>query len=118
MASTSEPQVDLGALDFWGRPAEERDRYFAWLRDERPLSQHEPPEDILGLPDQGRQPYWAVVRYEDVRAISRDPKTFCSGEGTQFGDAPPEFLEDVAVPAETTPQATSRMAIQRRAPNR
>jgi cytochrome P450 len=93
MASTSEPQVDLGALDFWGRPAEERDRYFAWLREERPLSQHEPPEDILGLPDQGRQPYWAVVRYEDVRAISRDPKTFCSGEGTQFGDAPPEFLE-------------------------
>src|SRR3954447_26746887 len=93
MASTSEPQIDLGALDFWGRPAEERDRYFAWLRDERPLSQHEPPEDILGLPDQSRRPYWAVVRYEDVRAISRDPKTFCSGEGTQFGDAPPEFLE-------------------------
>jgi cytochrome P450 len=93
MASTSEPQVDLGALDFWGRPAEERDVYFRWLRDERPLSQHEPPEDILDLPDQGRQPYWALVRYEDVRAVSRDPKTFCSGEGTQFGDAPPEFLE-------------------------
>src|SRR5581483_9448796 len=93
MGSASEPQVDLGALDFWGRPAEERDRYFAWLRDEQPLSQHEPPEDILGLPDQGKQSYWALVRYEDVRAISRDPKTFCSGEGTQFGDAPPEFLE-------------------------
>src|SRR3954447_19892848 len=93
MASTSEPQIDLGALDFWGRPAEERDRYFAWLRDERPLSQHEPPEDLLGLSDQSRQPYWAVGRYEDVRAISRDPKTFCSGEGTQFGDAPPEMLE-------------------------
>ena len=28
-----------------------------------------------------------------MRAISRDPKTFCSGQGTQFGDAPPEFLE-------------------------
>src|SRR5436309_8542254 len=37
--------------------------------------------------------YWAIVRYEDVRNISRDPKTFCSGQGTQFGDAPPEFLE-------------------------
>jgi cytochrome P450 len=96
MASTRDPQipdVDLGALDFWGQPAEERDRYFALLREERPLSQHEPPEDILGLPDEGRQSYWAVVRYEDVRAISRDPKTFCSGQGTQFGDAPPEFLE-------------------------
>jgi cytochrome P450 len=87
------PDADLGSLDFWGRPAEERDRYFSWLRAEEPLSQHEPPEDILGLPEQGRQRYWAVVRYEDVRMISRDPKTFCSGQGTQFADAPPEFLE-------------------------
>jgi cytochrome P450 len=88
------PGVDLGLLDFWGRPAEERDRYFAELRRERPLSRHEPPEDILGLPDQERRAsYWAIVRYEDVRRISRDPETFCSGEGTQFADAPPEFLE-------------------------
>ncbi len=93
MASTHEPQIDLGALEFWGRPAEERDEYFAWLREERPLSQHDPPEDLLGLPDQGRQPYWAVVRYEDVRRISRDAKRFRSGEGVQFADAPPEFLE-------------------------
>ena len=25
--------------------------------------------------------------------MSRDPATFCSGQGTQFGDAPPELLE-------------------------
>jgi cytochrome P450 len=37
--------------------------------------------------------YWAVVRYEDIRRVSRDPNTFCSGQGTQFGDAPPELLE-------------------------
>src|SRR5205807_7830643 len=30
---------------------------------------------------------------EDVRSISRDTETFCSGKGTQFADAPPEFLE-------------------------
>jgi cytochrome P450 len=86
-------QTDLGSLDFWGKPAEERDRYFGWLRREAPISRHQPPEDILGLPDQGRMSYWAIVRYEDVRRISRDPQTFCSGEGTQFADAPPEFLE-------------------------
>jgi len=85
--------VDLGSLEFWGRSAEERDRYFARLRREAPISRHQPPEDILGLPDQSRMSYWAIVRYEDVRALSRDPKTFCSGEGTQFADAPPEFLE-------------------------
>jgi cytochrome P450 len=85
--------VDLGSLDFWGKPAEERDRYFAHLRREAPISRHEPPEDILGVPDQGRLGYWAIVRYEDVRRISRDPETFCSGQGTQFGDAPAEVLE-------------------------
>ncbi len=96
MAVQGGPQAsdaDLGSLDFWGQPAEERDRYFARLRDEAPISRHEPPEDILGLPEQERQSYWAIVRYEDVRNISRDPQRFCSGLGTQFADAPPEFLE-------------------------
>ena len=67
--------------------------YFAQLRRDAPISRHEPPEDILDLPDQERQRYWAIVRYEDIRRISRDPQTFCSGQGTQFGDAPPEILE-------------------------
>jgi cytochrome P450 len=87
------PEADLGSLEFWGRPAEQRDRYFAHLRREAPLSRHEPPEDILGLPDQGRMDYWAVVRYEDVRRISRDAATFCSGQGVQFGEVPEELLE-------------------------
>ncbi|HEY0516443.1 MAG TPA: cytochrome P450 [Solirubrobacteraceae bacterium] len=84
--------VDLGSLDFWGRPAEQRDAVFAELRRDAPLSRHEPPEDILGLPDPG-QSYWAVVRHDDIRRVSRDPRTFCSSEGVQFADAPPEFLE-------------------------
>ena len=84
---------DLGSLDFWGRPAEERDRYFAELRRDQPISRHQPPEDIMGLPEQERMSYWAIVRYEDIRRISRDPETFCSSLGTQFADAPPEFLE-------------------------
>jgi cytochrome P450 len=85
--------VDLGSLDFWGRPAEERDRQFELLRRSAPISRHEPLEDILGLPDQGRMHYWAIVRYEDIRRISRDPAGFRSGDGVQFADAPPELLE-------------------------
>ena len=85
--------ADLGSLEFWGQPAEERDRYFELLRREAPISRHEPPEDILGLGDQGRMHYWAIVRYDDIRRISRDPATFRSGEGVQFADAPPEMLE-------------------------
>ncbi|MHB8234550.1 MAG: cytochrome P450 [Solirubrobacteraceae bacterium] len=92
-ASSHTPEVDLGSLDFWASPAEERDLYFAELRRDTPISRHQPPEDILGLPEQERTDYWAIVRYEDIRKISRDPQTFCSGQGTQFADAPPEFLE-------------------------
>jgi cytochrome P450 len=87
------PEADLGSLEFWGRPAEERDRCFARMRREEPLSRHQPPEDILGLPEQERMSYWAVVRYDDVRRISRDPATFCSAQGVQFGDVPQELLE-------------------------
>jgi cytochrome P450 len=87
------PDVDLGSLDFWGRPAEERDLFFAQLRRDAPISRHEPPEDIMGMAEQERHSYWAIVRHEDIRRISRDPRTFCSGQGTQFADAPPEILE-------------------------
>jgi cytochrome P450 len=86
-------EVDLGSLDFWAKPAQERDRHFELLRRGAPISRHEPLEDILGLPDQGRMHYWAIVRYEDIRNISRDPVSFRSGDGVQFGDAPPEMLE-------------------------
>ena len=34
-----------------------------------------------------------MVRYHDVRAVSRDPERYCSGQGVQFADAPPEMLE-------------------------
>src|SRR5256884_2400030 len=87
------PEADLGSLEFWGRPAEERARCFARMRREEPLSRHQPPEDILGLPQQERLSYWAVVRCDDVRRISRDPATFCSAQGVQFGDVPQELLE-------------------------
>ena len=91
--TTQADRADLGSLEFWGLPAEERDVIFEQLRREAPLSRHAPPQDILGLPDQRRKPYWAIVRYDDIRRISRDPRTFCSGEGVQFADAPPEMLE-------------------------
>jgi cytochrome P450 len=91
--TTHPPEADLGSFEFWGRPAEERDEYFAWLRRQAPLTRHEPPEDILGMPDQGRLHYWAIVRYDDVRRISREPKTFCSSQGVHFADAPPEVFE-------------------------
>lgn len=90
---TTGHELDLGSLDFWRRPAEVRDEAFAALRREAPVSHHPPPQGILGLAERDERGYWAVVTYDDVRAISRDPATSCSGEGVQFADAPPELLE-------------------------
>src|SRR5438477_12278266 len=85
--------LDLGSLEFWDQPAEVRDRAFAVLRREAPVSHHHPLEDILGVTERDERGYWAIVRYEDIRRVSRNPEIFCSGQGTQFGDAPPEMLE-------------------------
>jgi cytochrome P450 len=85
--------VDLGSLEFWDQPARERDEAFAILRRESPVSHHQPLEDILGLTQRDERGYWAIVRHADIRRVSRDPATFCSGQGVQFGDAPPEMLE-------------------------
>lgn len=62
------------------------------LRREAPISHHREPDDLLGL-DREEQGFWAVVRYDDVRSISRDPERFCSRQGVQFADAPQEMLE-------------------------
>ena len=85
--------TDLSSLDFWRQGPGPREPVFEELRRNRPLSWHRTPDDIFNLeldPDDG---YWAVVRYDDVRKISRDPKTFCSGQGVMFGESPPELLE-------------------------
>ena len=81
--------LDLGSLEFWDQPAEVRDRAFALLRREAPVSHHQPPADILGVTERDERGYWAIVRYEDIRRVSRDPATFCSGQGTQFAVAMP-----------------------------
>lgn len=83
----------IGTADFWQLPAEQRDEVFATLRRERPLSRHPAPDDMLGIGERDERPFWAVVRHDDIRRVSRDPRTFCSGEGVLFGDAPPEMLE-------------------------
>jgi cytochrome P450 len=91
---TREPDpINLSARSFWAQPMPVREAAFAELRRERPISWHAPPESVLVEPEEGTGGYWAVVRYDDIRTISRDPATFCSGRGVLFDDAPPEMLE-------------------------
>jgi cholest-4-en-3-one 26-monooxygenase len=58
---------------------------FRVLRAERPVSFHAEPPDGKG--------FWAVTKYDDVVAISKDPATFSSWRGgTNIPDYPPDSL--------------------------
>src|SRR3954463_1389596 len=92
---TTDFGFDLSAIAFWqGRTLAKRDAAFAILRAELPISWWRPVEQLIPLPEEWASGgYWALMRYEDIRQVSRDPATFCSGKGVMFFDAPPEMLE-------------------------
>ena len=71
--------VSVSPLSFWAQTAEERERSFKILRDERPISWHPPIEGSLApAPVDG---VWVVTRHEDISYVSKNPELFCSGGG-------------------------------------
>ena len=98
MTSTTKPlrppydEVSLSPLSFWRKSPEEREQDFAVLRRERPVSWHPPAEGSM-MPPQDGSGFWAVTRHADIVAVSRDPETFCSGQGIQMEDVPLDILE-------------------------
>ncbi|MDT5197847.1 MAG: hypothetical protein QOH20_4601 [Mycobacterium sp.] len=91
--SGSDSFPDLSARAFWTYTQRERDESFRILRQTDQLTFQRPPEMSL-LPAQ--QGYWAIVRHEDVRHVSRHPELFCSGQGVVLDDAPAELYQIVA----------------------
>jgi cytochrome P450 len=85
--------VDLSPHSFWEQPRSEREAAFAQLRAEAPVTWQAQPESPLVQTEELTGGYWAVVRHADIRAVSRDAATFCSGRGVMFEDAPQEFLD-------------------------
>ena len=84
--------VDLSSRAFWSISAAEREKSFAVLRAERPVSWHPPVEDSL-MHDPSDPGHWAVTRHADIVSVSRDSETFLSGKGVLFENAPEELLE-------------------------
>ncbi|KKC01377.1 cytochrome P450 [Mycolicibacter arupensis] len=84
--------VDLSSRAFWSGTAAERERSFAVLRSERPVSWHPPVEDAL-LNDPDDPGFWAVTRHADIVTVSRTNDVFLSGKGVQFENIPEEMLE-------------------------
>jgi cytochrome P450 len=84
--------IDLSSRAFWSTMAAERERSFAVLRAERPVSWHPPVEDAL-MDDPDDHGYWAVTRRSDIVTVSRNNEVFLSGRGVMFENVPEELLE-------------------------
>jgi len=88
--TASSGEVHLDDLDWWTRPAPERDAVFAGYRaqDELPYFSE---RDLSGAP-RGRG-FHAVTRFADVTEVSKRPDDFCNGAGVNIFDQTAELRE-------------------------
>jgi methyl-branched lipid omega-hydroxylase len=89
--------VALGTFElsdpaFWIAPREYRHAAFRTLRGADELVFYDEWE-YQDSPLPKGPGYWAVTRYEDVWAASRNPQVFISGRGVNIGDIPQEMNE-------------------------
>jgi cytochrome P450 len=84
--------LDLSSMDFWTITAQEREKTFAVLRAERPVSWHRPAAEPL-IEDPNDQGFWAVVRHADLIEVTKRHEDFLSGEGIVFDSMPQELLD-------------------------
>jgi cytochrome P450 len=84
--------IDLSSKAFWSTTAAQRERSFAVLRAERPVSWHPPIDDAL-MSDPDDPGYWAVTRRSDIVTVSRDNEVFSSGKGVMLENIPIQLLE-------------------------
>jgi cytochrome P450 len=84
--------ADISSRAFWSLTAAERERTFAMLRAERPISWHPPVEDML-MKDPNDQGFWAVVRHADLVEVTKRHEDFLSGEGIVMESMPQELLD-------------------------
>jgi methyl-branched lipid omega-hydroxylase len=83
---------DLSDPEFWLAPRSFREGAFKALRD-TPGLVHYAEREIPELPFPPGPGYWAVTRHDDIWHVSRNPKLFCSGQGSNIGDLPQEMNE-------------------------
>lgn len=88
--TTGYDPVSVSPLSFWAATADEREKSFKILRDERPLSWHPPLEGALMEPE--IDGVWAVTRHEDIAYVSKNPQLFCSGQGVMNEAVPEDIL--------------------------
>ncbi|MEU1182511.1 cytochrome P450 [Streptomyces sp. NPDC005820] len=89
-------EIELSSETFWSRSPRDRDRSFAALRAERPVSWQPKAYGSL-MDDPEDSGYWAVVRHQDVVAVSKNDAVFSSDPdlgGVMFEDVPADLLRE------------------------
>jgi cytochrome P450 len=84
--------ADISSLEFWSGTAKDREKVFAELRANRPISWHRPVKNGM-FEDPNDQGFWAVVRHADLVEVTRRPGDFLSGKGITFESLPVEVLD-------------------------
>ena len=85
--------LDLADLSFWDSTPEERAEAFAVLRRRQSVARYPMPATLWTPDPDPEDSYWAVLGYEDIRALSRDVKHFTTTQGIQWEDLTPEIVE-------------------------
>ena len=84
--------ADISSSEFWAATADDREKVFAELRANRPISWHRPVTNGM-FADPNDQGFWAVVRHADLVEVTRRPGDFLSGRGITFESLPLEVLD-------------------------
>lgn len=94
MTPTSVPldDFDLSDVDFWIADRAYREGAFKTLRDTSGLVFYEEAE-FEDSPFPRGAGYYALTRHADIWQVSRNPKLFCSSQGSNIGDVPQEMNE-------------------------
>ena len=79
-------EVDISSAAFWKLPFAEREKSFARLRREAPVSWHAPME-VAGIPPEvhGEPGFWALVRARDIAFASQNHELFSSDSQRYWG---------------------------------
>ncbi len=85
-------EINISAKAFWSTTADEREKTFAMLRGERPITWQPPLEDNL-LPVADDYGYWAVTTHRHLVEVTKRPDDFLSGPGIVGDNMPTEMLE-------------------------
>lgn len=80
--------TDISARSFWAKPYEEREKTFAWLRANEPVSYHRPYESTLVPPGPDSPGFWAVTKHEECQLVSRNQEDFTVTDGVIMEDFP------------------------------